>query len=87
MIIKLHRTGHFNLSQHSGNDIFPQPVNPIMPRVLITRPSYSMSDRAIRHVYVHGKPVVSDGKLCGLEEPELRRRVVTATRRLFAMPS
>jgi hypothetical protein len=46
-----------------------------------------MSDRAIRHVYVHGKPVVSDGKLCGLEEPELRRRVVTATRRLFAMPS
>ena len=45
---------------------------------------YSMSDRAIRHVYVQGKPVVSDGKLCGLEESELRRRVVTATRRLFA---
>jgi 5-methylthioadenosine/S-adenosylhomocysteine deaminase len=48
---------------------------------------YSMSDRAIRHVYVHGKPVVTDGKLCGLEESELRRRVVTAARRLFAMPS
>jgi 5-methylthioadenosine/S-adenosylhomocysteine deaminase len=48
---------------------------------------YSMSDRAIRHVYVHGRPVVTDGKLCGLEEFELRRRVVTAARRLFAMPS
>jgi hypothetical protein len=43
-----------------------------------------MSDRAIRHVYVHGKPVVSDGKLCGLDESELRRRVIAATRRSFA---
>jgi 5-methylthioadenosine/S-adenosylhomocysteine deaminase len=47
---------------------------------------YSMSDRAIRHVYVHGKPVVADGKLCGIEEPALRRRVVAATRRFLAAP-
>ena len=44
---------------------------------------YSMSDRAIRHVYVHGKPAVKDGKLCGIEEAELRRRVVASTRRFF----
>jgi len=44
---------------------------------------YSMSDRAIRHVYVHGKSVVENGKLRGLEEAELRRRVVAATRRFF----
>jgi 5-methylthioadenosine/S-adenosylhomocysteine deaminase len=48
---------------------------------------YSMSDRAIRHVYVHGKPAVNDGKLCGLEEAALRRRVIEATRRFLAMPS
>ena len=45
---------------------------------------YSMSDRAIRHVYVHGRPAVKDGKLCRLEEAALRSRVVEATRRLFA---
>lgn len=44
---------------------------------------YSMSDRAIRHVYVHGKGAVKDGRLCGLEEGELRRRVVASTRRFF----
>ena len=44
---------------------------------------YSMSDRATRHVYVHGKPAVKDGKLCGIEEAELRRRVVASTRRFF----
>ena len=44
---------------------------------------YSMSDRAIRHVYVHGKPAVKDGKRCGIEEAELRRRVVASTRRFF----
>jgi 5-methylthioadenosine/S-adenosylhomocysteine deaminase len=44
---------------------------------------YSMSDRAIRHVYVHGKETVKDGKLCGLDERELRRRVVASTRRFF----
>jgi 5-methylthioadenosine/S-adenosylhomocysteine deaminase len=47
---------------------------------------YSMSDRAIRHVYVHGRPTVRDGKLCGLDEADLRRRVVGATRRFFARP-
>jgi 5-methylthioadenosine/S-adenosylhomocysteine deaminase len=46
---------------------------------------YSMSDRAIRHVYVHGKPAVKDGRLSGIDEGELRRRVVAATRR-FLMP-
>lgn len=45
---------------------------------------YSMSDRAIRHVYVHGKPVVANGRLCGLDEAELRGKVVAATRRFFA---
>ncbi len=45
---------------------------------------YSMSDRAIRHVYVHGKAVVQDGKLRGLEEAELRRQVVAATRKFFS---
>jgi 5-methylthioadenosine/S-adenosylhomocysteine deaminase len=44
---------------------------------------YSMSDRAIRHVYVHGRPTVRDGKLCGIEEADLRRRVVGATRQFF----
>jgi hypothetical protein len=44
---------------------------------------YSMSDRAIRHVYVQGKPAVTNGRLCGIEEAALRRRVVDATRRFF----
>jgi 5-methylthioadenosine/S-adenosylhomocysteine deaminase len=44
---------------------------------------YSMSDRAIRHVYVHGKAAVEQGRLCGLDETELRRRVVASTRRFF----
>lgn len=44
---------------------------------------YSMSDRAIRQVYVHGKPAVKDGRLCGIEEAELRRRVVASARRFF----
>jgi 5-methylthioadenosine/S-adenosylhomocysteine deaminase len=44
---------------------------------------YSMSDRAIRHVYVQGKPAVTNGRLCGIEETALRRRVVDATRRFF----
>jgi 5-methylthioadenosine/S-adenosylhomocysteine deaminase len=44
---------------------------------------YSMSDRAIRHVYVHGKAAVKERRLCGLEEAELRRRVVASTRRFL----
>jgi 5-methylthioadenosine/S-adenosylhomocysteine deaminase len=44
---------------------------------------YSMSERAIRDVYVHGKAAVKHGKLCGLPESELRRRVVASTRRFF----
>jgi 5-methylthioadenosine/S-adenosylhomocysteine deaminase len=44
---------------------------------------YSMSDRAIRHVLVHGKAAVQGGRLCGSEESELRRRVVASTRRFF----
>jgi 5-methylthioadenosine/S-adenosylhomocysteine deaminase len=44
---------------------------------------YSMSDRAIRHVYVHGSPAVQDGKLCGFDESDLRRRVVASSRRFF----
>jgi 5-methylthioadenosine/S-adenosylhomocysteine deaminase len=44
---------------------------------------YSMSDRAIRHVYVHGRPAVRDGRLCGIEEAELRRRVTASSRRFF----
>jgi 5-methylthioadenosine/S-adenosylhomocysteine deaminase len=44
---------------------------------------YSMSDRAIRDVYVHGRAAVKDGKLCRLDEAELRRRVVASTRRFF----
>jgi 5-methylthioadenosine/S-adenosylhomocysteine deaminase len=44
---------------------------------------YSMSDRAIRHVYVHGKRAVKDGWLCGIEEAELRRRVSASSRRFF----
>ena len=44
---------------------------------------YSMSDRAIRHVYVQAKPAVTNGRLCGIEEAALRRRVVDATRRFF----
>jgi 5-methylthioadenosine/S-adenosylhomocysteine deaminase len=48
---------------------------------------YSMSDRAIRHVYVNGKPAVNDGKLCGLEEAALRCRVIEATRRFLTPPS
>jgi 5-methylthioadenosine/S-adenosylhomocysteine deaminase len=47
---------------------------------------YSMSDRAIRHVYVHGRRVIDDGKLCGMDAAALRRRVVAATRRFFAVP-
>jgi 5-methylthioadenosine/S-adenosylhomocysteine deaminase len=47
---------------------------------------YSMSDRAIRHVYVHGKAAVRDGRLRGLDEAELRRRVVASTRRFFSPP-
>ena len=45
---------------------------------------YSMSDRAIRHVYVHGKSAVRGGRLRNIEEAELRRRVVASTRRFFA---
>jgi hypothetical protein len=42
-----------------------------------------MSDRAIRHVYVHSKPAVKDGRLCGIEEAELRRRVEASSWRFF----
>ncbi len=45
---------------------------------------YSMSDRAIRHVYVHGRPAVRDGRLVGIEEAELRRRVIASTRWFLA---
>jgi 5-methylthioadenosine/S-adenosylhomocysteine deaminase len=48
---------------------------------------YSMSDRAIRHVYVHGKPTVKDGRLCRFDEAALRHRVIAATRRFFATPA
>jgi hypothetical protein len=34
-------------------------------------------------VYVNGKSVVENGKLRELDEAELRRRVVAATRRFF----
>ena len=44
---------------------------------------YSMSDRAIRHVYVHGRGVVREGHLAGLDERDLVRRVHTATRAFF----
>jgi hypothetical protein len=47
---------------------------------------YSMSDRTIRHVYVHGKPTVKDGRLCRLDEAALRHRVIAATRRFFSTP-
>jgi len=53
----------------------------IPPDRLESHMVYSMSDRAIRHVFVHGKPAVTDGKLCGIEEAALRARVVGATRR------
>jgi 5-methylthioadenosine/S-adenosylhomocysteine deaminase len=46
---------------------------------------YSMSDRAIRHVYVHGKPAVWERKLCGLEETELRRRVIAVAKNFFVV--
>ena len=45
---------------------------------------YSMSDRAIRHVYVHGKPALKDGRLCGIEEARLRARVTACSRRFFS---
>lgn len=45
---------------------------------------YSMSDRAIRHVYVHGKPAVQNGGLTGISEAEIRSRVLASTRRFFA---
>lgn len=44
---------------------------------------YSMSDRAIRHVFVHGRPVVRDGRLTGLDEHDLTRRVQASTRAFF----
>jgi 5-methylthioadenosine/S-adenosylhomocysteine deaminase len=43
---------------------------------------YSMSDRAIRAVYVNGKCVVRDRQLVGIAEQELIRRVNAATRSL-----
>jgi 5-methylthioadenosine/S-adenosylhomocysteine deaminase len=45
---------------------------------------YSMSDRAIQYVYVDGRPAVAHGKLCGMEEAALRRRIMDATRRFFS---
>ena len=44
---------------------------------------YSMSDRAIRSVYVNGKCVVRDRQLVGIEEQELIQRVHAATRSMF----
>ena len=44
---------------------------------------YSMSQRAIRHVYVHGRCAVRHGRLTGLDELDLARRVDTATRAFF----
>jgi 5-methylthioadenosine/S-adenosylhomocysteine deaminase len=44
---------------------------------------YSMSDRAIRHVYVHGRCVVRDGRLTGIDERDLARRVYVSTRAIF----
>lgn len=44
---------------------------------------YSMSDRAIKHVYVHGRCVVQDGRLTGLDERDLARRVHASTRAFF----
>jgi cytosine/adenosine deaminase-related metal-dependent hydrolase len=55
----------------------------IPPDRLESHMVYSMSDRAIRHVFVHGKPAVTNGKLCGIEEAALRARVVGATRRFL----
>lgn len=39
---------------------------------------YSMSDRAIRHVYVHGRAIVRDGRLTGVDTRDLARRVEVA---------
>jgi hypothetical protein len=44
---------------------------------------YSMSDRAVRHVYVNGKCVVRDGRLVNIDERELARRIRTVTRPFF----
>jgi 5-methylthioadenosine/S-adenosylhomocysteine deaminase len=44
---------------------------------------YSMSDRAIRHVYVNGRCVVRDGRLTGVDERGLARRVHLTTRTIF----
>jgi 5-methylthioadenosine/S-adenosylhomocysteine deaminase len=46
---------------------------------------YSMSDRAIRHVYVHGRCAMRDGRLTGLDERDLARRVHASTRTFFQM--
>jgi hypothetical protein len=55
----------------------------IPPDRLESHMVYSMSDRAIRHVFVHDKPAVTDGKLCGMEEAALRARVVGKYRPYF----
>jgi cytosine/adenosine deaminase-related metal-dependent hydrolase len=44
---------------------------------------YSMSDRALRHVCIHGRGVVRDGRVTGLDERDLTRRVHAATRAFF----
>jgi 5-methylthioadenosine/S-adenosylhomocysteine deaminase len=45
---------------------------------------YSMSDRAIRDVYVAGRPVVQDGRLARVDARDLGRRVEAALRGLRA---
>jgi cytosine/adenosine deaminase-related metal-dependent hydrolase len=45
---------------------------------------YAMSGRAVRHVFVHGRCVVRDGRLTGIDEARLVREVGEHTRRLFS---
>ena len=44
---------------------------------------YSISDRAIRHVYVQGKCLVHDGRLTRVDEQDLIGRVHATTRSFF----
>ena len=44
---------------------------------------YSMSDRAIRHVFVDGRCVLKDGRLVGIDERELVEKVRRLTRPFF----
>ncbi len=47
---------------------------------------YSMSDRAIRQVYVNGRRVVRDGRLTGIDEQQLVAKVRKVARPFFPDP-